>query len=1054
MLPKLDPIRRIELFNEIKKGGIVTEICKKYGISRALYYRWKKRYKENEKLLNPKSHGRPRKIEIKKETAYRKLLLSEKIEMVKDVLERGVSVDSISEKYNISRTTVYKWINRYKKASNIEKTSSLRRKEKKIDRYWNQTPEKYEKAVLSLVEKHPEYGVRKIVKNLPQIAGSPILSHKGVQNVLRRHDLSIYEQREAYAKAKITPVRRLVTETLGLAESFAGIEKNLRGRIVKTSGAFIISAFITVFVFGLGSFYVRSASDVPGASSLGMFLATVALLMGSAFFLYSFKYYSTLALVLSFSQKEGLGYVNGNSKRKGFLPWLLGYGNGNGKAERTGPVGLEPSMEHVSLKRYPFISIQIPLYNEKRVVERITAAVTNFDYEGDYEVILCDDSTDETTSIIRNYQKQYLKEGQELAITKNEEKGWELSEVKVRSGVVLKHLHRTSRSGFKGGALNLALTLCDPRTEFVSIFDADFVPYPDTLDLFLKYFKAKNDMSEDYSKGNIAAVCGYQWHVLNKSENWITRGIRTEYAGSYVIERSGTEIYNGLKLIHGSVYAIRKDVLEDVGWGTSITEDFELTLKLYEKGYKVVYTPYIQAPAECVSTIKRLIRQRMRWAEGHSFNVKKMFFKIMLNPKISSAEKFEFTYLTPYYLQAFLFLVGSLSWILSETVFPARLPFWTSLWGWSLVLTNLIALPLMNAVGLFLEESEEKDYMGLFSFLALSYILVPFQAYASLKGFLEKEEGGWFRTPKTGRITDVFKRGTFFRFISGILPGRARPAVQGLSDFSVNPGVLALSTANSRFNSFDIKPKKKAGWAGKVVISVLLALTTTIYSMSHKIAEVEASIVNNFYLAASSVDEDSANVSTLYNGGFWNKQGSAVGSTDTVLQGTNTTFWWYSREYPTGNDNAVISAGSYVFNPYKIAAGTGAPAVFIYTPEVGYCTGGCDEAGDYTMIVTGSQQTWARNTAAGLRSVTIGNGGSVAFNVHNKGRLYLKLTVTTNDTTYGMGYNGSSGNYITNLQTPNLTIPENIFLLLLVVPFIPFLVKYSKRKGRHYSVSF
>lgn len=210
----------------------------------------------------------------------------------------------------------------------------------------------------------------------------------------------------------------------------------------------------------------------------------------------------------------------------------------------------------------------------------------------------------------------------------------------------------------------------------------------------------------------------------------------------------------------------------------------------------------------------------------------------------------------------------------------------------------------------------------------------------------------------------------------------------------------------------------------------------------------------NFYLAASSVDEDSANVSTLYNGGFWNKQGSAVGSTDTVLQGTNTTFWWYSREYPTGNDNAVISAGSYVFNPYKIAAGTGAPAVFIYTPEVGYCTGGCDEAGDYTMIVTGSQQTWARNTAAGLRSVTIGNGGSVAFNVHNKGRLYLKLTVTTNDTTYGMGYNGSSGNYITNLQTPNLTIPENIFLLLLVVPFIPFLVKYSKRKGRHYSVSF
>src|SRR3990167_5628547 len=74
---------------------------------------------------------------------------------------------------------------------------------------------------------------------------------------------------------------------------------------------------------------------------------------------------------------------------------------------------------------------------------------------------------------------------------------------------------------------------------------------------------------------------------------------------------------------------IRRDVLESVGWGNSITEDFQLTLKLYEKGYKVVYTPYVQAPAEAVSTIKRLIRQRMRWAEGHSYNVKRMFKRLM-----------------------------------------------------------------------------------------------------------------------------------------------------------------------------------------------------------------------------------------------------------------------------------------------------------------------------------------------------------------------------------------------------------------------------------------
>ena len=65
-------------------------------------------------------------------------------------------------------------------------------------------------------------------------------------------------------------------------------------------------------------------------------------------------------------------------------------------------------------------------------------------------------------------------------------------------------------------------------------------------------------------------------------------------------------------------------------------------------------------------------------------------------------EKLEVLYLAPYYLQAFFFLIGTFSWLISEIIFETRLPFWTDLWGWSLVLTNLFALPLMNAVGMFL----------------------------------------------------------------------------------------------------------------------------------------------------------------------------------------------------------------------------------------------------------------------------------------------------------------------------------------------------------------
>ena len=670
-----------------------------------------------------------------------------------------------------------------------------------------------------------------------------------------------------------------------------------------------------------------TTAEKAGMGSAGLFFATVALLIGSVFFLYSLKYYLTLALVLSFSQEgKGEGEIGIEARGKSLLTWLLGLGgrkaNDKKQANLTKAGGLEANLEHVRLTRHPFISIHIPLYNEKNVVERLINASTSFDYEGEYEVILCDDSTDGTSKIISDYLGKFQIPNSKF----RGGEGWTLSSVEVAPGVIVKHLHRTSRSGFKGGALREALIHTDPRAEFVSVFDADFVPYPDTLTLFLKYFQvtagsldfAKSKQSSVNSKPNktandelqitdhgqrIAAVQGYQWHVLNKSENWITRGVRSEYAGSYVIERSGTEIYSGLKQISGSVYMIRRDVLEEVGWETSITEDFELTLKLYEAGYKVVYTPYIQAPAECVSTIKRLVRQRMRWAEGHSNNIKRMFVRLMfghwedstvegrglnvgvegrslkvesqssnLNPQplsstphppsskswipspLSFSEKLEFLYLSPYYLQAFFFLVGTLSWLVSETVFRAHLPFWTELWGWSLVLTNLLALPLMNAVGLFLEESEEKDYAGLASFVALSYILVPFQAYASLKGFLEKSEGPWFRTPKTGRITDIFTRGRFYRFISGILPGRA-PALQTLGarhwglGFSLKPNAntpalpagrlnpnslnpyLSLATANSRFDNFRILPRNKRK-LGNFALSLLLSLSSILAAIS------------------------------------------------------------------------------------------------------------------------------------------------------------------------------------------------------------------------------
>src|SRR5260370_709609 len=262
-------------------------------------------------------------------------------------------------------------------------------------------------------------------------------------------------------------------------------------------------------------------------------------------------------------------------------------------------------------------------------------SLDELDYQ-EYEVVVVDDSTDESVQILERWKGR----------------------PRFKIG------HRNSRLGFKGGALREALKVMDPRTEYVVIFDADSMPFPDSIERFLPYFYAVNGDKEVKRRDEVAAVQSYQWHVLNKSESWLTEAVRAEYAGSYMIERPFQDAVGSLKMIAGTAYMIRADILREVGWGTSLTEDWELTLKLYARGYKVVYTPWAETPAECVSTFARLARQRMRWAEGHTYNVRRWFLPIMLSPFVRPLGKVEFLFDAAYYLQAALFVVGTRRWLL------------------------------------------------------------------------------------------------------------------------------------------------------------------------------------------------------------------------------------------------------------------------------------------------------------------------------------------------------------------------------------------------------
>ena len=445
-------------------------------------------------------------------------------------------------------------------------------------------------------------------------------------------------------------------------------------------------------------------------STIGLLASFAALICGLLFFVCAVKYYASILIALATLGKEKQG--DSEEKGEGIDDW----------------------------RDTPLVSIHLPFYNEANVARRVIQACLAQDYPN-LEVLIADDSRDDTIGILKD-------------------PGWR------RRPPVVKFIHRRDRSGFKGGALSEALRFMDPRAEFVVVFDADFIPPPDTVRKFIRKFREEDptllgtdflpDLQQVASlRKPVAAVQGYQLHYLNKSENWVTRGIRAEFSGSYMVERVAEERLGAMKMISGSVFMLRADVLRELKWGKSITEDWELTIRLYREGYRVSYTPLIQAPAEMPTTIRALAKQRMRWAEGHTHAVRRHFLGVLGSAKLTAAEKLEFLYFAPYYLQSVMLLAGTAFWLLAEV--NHRYPwFWQPAFGWSLLLSNLLATPLMCLAGLWLEGDLRSDYQGAFSLVALTYILAPFQGYAALRGLLEREEGGWVRTLKTGSVTDMF----------------------------------------------------------------------------------------------------------------------------------------------------------------------------------------------------------------------------------------------------------------------------------------------------------
>jgi cellulose synthase/poly-beta-1,6-N-acetylglucosamine synthase-like glycosyltransferase len=633
------------------------------------------------------------------------------------------------------------------------------------------------------------------------------------------------------------------------------------------------------------------------AEVLGEVLAGVALLAGSLFFCYSIRYYLATILVVASAG-----------------PWVIR----NRRARREGRIALarERDPGHLNLGYQPFVSVHIAAYNEERVIGRLLEACEKLDYPN-YEVILVDDSTDGTRQLVERWA----------------------------SHPRFKIIHRTTRSGFKGGALRVALDAMDSRAEYVAVFDADAVPFPDSIDRLLPHFYEIHG-GRAHRRHQVAAVQSYQWHVLNRAQNWLTEAVRAEYSGSYMIERPFQQALGAMKMIAGTAYMVRSDVLRRVGWGTSITEDWELTLHLYTLGYKVAYTPFAEAPAECVSSFTRLAHQRMRWAEGHSFNVKKWFVPIFTSPLVSVVEKVEFAFYVTYYLQALLLIVGTLAWVIAELGLHAHIPGWTAVLGWSLVIANLLSLPLMNATGLFLEEASGRDFRGALASIVTAYLLVPYQAWAALKGLLERHEGGWVRTPKTGRLTGAVHHLRPVEMIQEWAVGLPRRE-QPLKEATVTRATPAHRRMVPRLVTLSI-------------VALLVVLTVG------ALGPAASAISGDYYLHRSQkMDHVPA--------------GSGLKVTQNLVPGTTLT-WASTDTYGSG---MVIPAGTYTFTAswQKDASATAS-----ITFTVGYGAGSC---ATFTTLIMWSSDVSApplptATSATTARATELGQGGPfhICFRVH------------------------------------------------------------------------
>ena len=320
---------------------------------------------------------------------------------------------------------------------------------------------------------------------------------------------------------------------------------------------------------------------------------------------------------------------------------------------------LSPQPQHYySDADLPKITVQLPIYNEINVVERLLQAVAQLNYpKQKLEIQVLDDSTDETQIICQQAVKQLQQ--QQLNIC---------------------YLHRQQRQGFKAGALAQGLAVASG--ELVAIFDADFVPPPDTLLKMVHYFSAPK-------VGMVQA----RWEHLNRSYSQLTELQALMLDGHFVAEQTSRSRTGCFFNFNGTAGIWRTaTIIHAGGWQQStVTEDLDLSYRAQMKGWQCIYLPNIQVPAELPMEMNSFKSQQFRWAKGSS-QVAKQLLPSLLKSNLPAHIKWE----------AFFHLTNNFNYLLMLLLLLLSLPYqlYVMPYGWQYALLFYAPLSLITSLSL------------------------------------------------------------------------------------------------------------------------------------------------------------------------------------------------------------------------------------------------------------------------------------------------------------------------------------------------------------------